>query len=276
MRLHTTVAGSGYPILCLHGHPGNGRSLSVFTDVFSRRFQTIAPDLRGYGQSRSRYPFQMSDHLSDLVALLDERAIDQCLVLGWSLGGILALELALAQPERIRGLILVATAARPRSSHPAITWQDLLYTGLSTGLNWLRPGCDWAIQTGRRSLYRYLLRHHTQAVYRRLAGEGVPAYLKTSRGARQALSQALVQGYDRSSVLDSLTMPCLMLCGREDRHITAMASQETAKYLANCQLHSYSNVAHLFPWEIPTQVTGDIQTWLRQTFPDLYIATAQS
>jgi len=270
MRLHTTIAGHGYPILCLHGHPGNGQSLRVFTESLQHHFQTIAPDLRGYGQSRSRQPFEMADHLRDLMALLNDRAIDQCLVLGWSLGGILALELALAQPQRIRGLILVATAARPRSSHPPVTWQDLLYTGLSTGLNGIWPGCAWAIQTGRRSLYRHLLRRHTPAAYQRLAREGVPAYLQTSQEARRALSRALRQGYDRSSALASLNRPCLMLCGREDRHITATASQETAEQLPHCRFHRYDDVAHLFPWEIPERVTRDLAHWLRQTFPELY------
>ncbi|MEO0319864.1 MAG: alpha/beta fold hydrolase, partial [Pseudomonadota bacterium] len=52
MKLAIERRGTGPPLLCLHGHPGTGRCMSVFTDVLSRDFTTIAPDLRGYGRSR--------------------------------------------------------------------------------------------------------------------------------------------------------------------------------------------------------------------------------
>ena len=52
MELNTEIKGQGYPILCLHGHPGCIASMSVFTNYLSRQYQTITPDLRGYGKSR--------------------------------------------------------------------------------------------------------------------------------------------------------------------------------------------------------------------------------
>ena len=131
MHLNTYIQGNGFPILCLHGHPGSGSSMSVFTNHLSKRFLTVAPDLRGYGQSRVKVNFDMEDHLNDLEDLLDRLKIEKFMVLGWSLGGILALELALRHPERVTGLILIATAARPWGNHPPISWQDNLYTGLA-------------------------------------------------------------------------------------------------------------------------------------------------
>jgi proline iminopeptidase len=55
--------------------------MSVFTNHLSQRFQTLAPDLRGYGNSRAQFDFMMTDHLIDLEALLDRFQIDRCLVL---------------------------------------------------------------------------------------------------------------------------------------------------------------------------------------------------
>ncbi|MBD2104429.1 alpha/beta fold hydrolase [Leptolyngbya sp. FACHB-261] len=263
LPLHAHTAGQGFPILCLHGHPGNGRSMSVFTEHLSRRFWTLAPDLRGYGRSRTEDAFSMTDHLPDLEHLLDRHQIQRCLVLGWSLGGILAMELALRLGDRVSGLILVATAARPRGNHPPVSWQDEAFTGVASILNRIYPAWDWNIETfGKRSLYRYLIQQHNAHAYRRLAFEALEAYLTTSRPAIAALSQALQQRYSRLDDLPSLRVPALVLAGAEDRHITAASSEETAQALPNAEWHCYPNVAHLFPWEIPEQVLRDIDDWL--------------
>lgn len=265
MQLNVEIKGQGFPILCLHGHPGSAQAMSVFTHHLSKRFLTLAPDLRGYGRSRATQNFTMSDHLSDLEALLDANDIQDCLLLGWSLGGILALELALKSPQRYRGLILVATSAYPRSNHPPIQWHDLLYTGIAGIVNWIIPSWPWNIETfGSRSLFRYLLGEQTPAAYRYLAREAVPAYFQTSAAAQRALNQALKQGYNRLDVLDRISQPCLVLAGDRDCHITAESSRRMAEQLPNSEWHCYTNRAHLFPWEIPQVMLADIDAWLAQ------------
>lgn len=270
MHLHTHIQGHGFPILCLHGHPGSWQSMGIFISDLSTRFLTLTPDLRGYGKSQASQPFEMDAHLEDLEQLLNRHSIDQCLVLGWSLGGILAMELALRYPDRVKGLILIATAAAPRGNHPPITWLDNLNTGLASLFNWFIPGNSWIIESlGKKSLYRHLLRQHTSYAYRQLASAALPAYLRTSRHAREALNRAIRSGYNKLSAIKSLNQPCLLLCGQADCHIIPQASIETARTLPNCEVTCYPDVAHLFPWEIPDRVLRDLNQWLNRNFSTL-------
>lgn len=265
--LQVEIKGHGYPILCLHGHPGSAQSMNVFTEHLCQRWQTLAPDLRGYGKSRYRKDFLIEEHLDDLLLLLDRQQIDQCLLLGWSLGGIIALELVHRYPDRFSGLILIASAARPWGSHPRITSTDLLLTGIAGILNYLQPAWPWNIDTfARRSLFQYLFSQHQAIAYRYLARDGFLAYLQTSPAAHRSLNQALGKGYNCLSYLDKITIPCLVLAAEQDRHITSDSSLETAKKLEQCQWKCYPDTAHLFPWEIPDLVLADLDNWLESHF----------
>ncbi|NJN31977.1 MAG: alpha/beta hydrolase [Synechococcales cyanobacterium RM1_1_8] len=237
--------------------------MEVFTQALSQRFRTLAPDLRGYGRSRASGPFAMVDHLTDLEALLAQEQVQDFYLLGWSLGGILAMELALRHPQRVKGMILIATAARPWGSHPATNWTDDLFTAIAGLINAASPGARWNIELfGKRSLFRYLVNQQTPSTYKYLARYALPAYLQTSRWANQALGQALRSRYNRLEAITQIACPCLMLAGEGDRHITADSSQETAQHLPHCTLKIYANVAHLFPWEISQGVIQDIENWL--------------
>ncbi len=261
--LHVNIAGAGPVMLCLHGHPGSGNSMRIFSEHFSDRFRTIAPDLRGYGQSQTQKTFAIEQHLDDLALLLDRQHVSKTLVLGWSLGGIFALELALRYPERVSGLILVATAARPWSDHPPIRLRDNLLTGIAGMINLIMPGWQWNIDTfGRRSLLRYLVQQHRPEVYQFLARDAVYAYLRTSRHATHALNQAIRQGYNRVPDLHRIQCPVLMLVGEHDRHISPAASQETAEALPRCDWQCFPETAHLLPWEIPSKIHERIDQWL--------------
>jgi pimeloyl-ACP methyl ester carboxylesterase len=263
MDLNVAIKGRGLPILCLHGHPGNSSCLSVFTEHLADRFLTLAPDLRGYGKSRCRDDFQMQDHLEDLMALLDKYRVDRPLLLGWSLGGIIALELALAQPQRFQSIILIASAARPRSNHPQVSKRELFNTAASAIINLIKPAWQWNIDNfGKKSLFNYLFCQHVPQVYRYLAESGIPAYFQTSQAANKALTKAISLGYDRLEDLAKIDLPCLILAAEGDCHITAQSSRETASKLANSTWKCYPNAAHLFPWEISSQVLADIDKWL--------------
>lgn len=108
---HFWEAGSGVPLLLIHGNLSNGAVWREQLELLPDGVHGIAPDLRGFGSSEPA-PVDatrgLRDFADDVGALLDALELDQAHVAGHSLGGGVALQLALDRPESVRSLVLVA------------------------------------------------------------------------------------------------------------------------------------------------------------------------
>jgi 3-oxoadipate enol-lactonase len=116
MDLHAEVAGAGSPVVLIHAGICDSRMWDPQWEVFPAAHRTVRYDLRGFG--RSPVPPQPYSHGRDLIALLEELGIQQATLVGASLGGRVALEVAVAHPEVVDALV-VADAALP-----GFAWSD--------------------------------------------------------------------------------------------------------------------------------------------------------
>jgi pimeloyl-ACP methyl ester carboxylesterase len=110
VRLACRVEGQGPPVLLLHGLGGSHAAWRKQGPEFARRYRVVAPDLRGFGASERQEPFTVQQHARDAAALLDALGIPRAHVVGLSMGGAVAMELALSEPQRVAGLVLANTA----------------------------------------------------------------------------------------------------------------------------------------------------------------------
>ena len=102
--------GRGEPVLLLHGLGGSHDDWHLQRRAFAARHRVVAPDLRGFGASGRRVPFTIQQHARDMLALLSGLGIPRTHVVGLSMGGAVAIEMALAQPAAVASLVLVNTA----------------------------------------------------------------------------------------------------------------------------------------------------------------------
>ncbi len=113
IKLYYELDGQGDDLLLIHGvtsYVGNWRFVRPH---LQEHFRLILPDLRGHGKSdKPLIHYSVEMFAQDMVGLLDELGIDQCIVAGHSLGGFISQQIALDAPERVRGLILICTAPR--------------------------------------------------------------------------------------------------------------------------------------------------------------------
>jgi 3-oxoadipate enol-lactonase len=112
-------AGSGPPLLLIHGLGSSGDDWAFQRDDFARKHTLILPDLRGSGRSaKPPGPYSIAVFAADLWALLDALGFGEVDILGFSLGGAVALEMALMRPRRVPRLVLCNALANYRIDTP--------------------------------------------------------------------------------------------------------------------------------------------------------------
>lgn len=98
--------GPGRPLLALHGHFGEGRTFGRLARDLSGHWRVIAPDQRGHGYSDRPADFSRHGYVNDAAGLLDHLELTGVVVLGHSLGGVNAYQLAARRPDLVRALII--------------------------------------------------------------------------------------------------------------------------------------------------------------------------
>ena len=105
-RIHFERSGTGFPLLLIHAGIADSRMWEPQVKAFANQFDMIRPDMRGFGDSE--LPPTPYSIVADSIALLDHLKIDRAHVVGCSMGGTFAIDLALEHPDRVEKLVLVA------------------------------------------------------------------------------------------------------------------------------------------------------------------------
>lgn len=123
--------GAGFPLLLVHGLGSSADDWAFQRDEFARHHHLLLPDLRGSGRSgKPHESYSIAQFATDLWALVDALGISQIDALGFSLGGAVALEMALMRPQRVRRLVLCNALANYRTD----TWHKWIEAHLQVAL----------------------------------------------------------------------------------------------------------------------------------------------
>jgi pimeloyl-ACP methyl ester carboxylesterase len=108
VSLHIEEAGQGSAVVAVHGLGSSGRDWGAVTPLVAARHRIIVPDLRGHGRSQ-RPPgrYDVPRFAADVAAVCDRMAVEKAHVVGLSLGGMIAFELALARPDLVHSMVIV-------------------------------------------------------------------------------------------------------------------------------------------------------------------------
>lgn len=121
LRLYYEISGQGEPLILLHGGLGSTEMMRELTAVFAKERRVIAVDLQGHGRTADiDRPIRYELMGDDIAALIRHLGLEQADVMGYSLGGGVALRTAIQHPEIVRKLVVVSTAFRQAGWFPEV------------------------------------------------------------------------------------------------------------------------------------------------------------
>lgn len=256
-KIYFEAEGAGQPFVMIHAGVADNRQWNNEFSYYAQHFRAIRYDMRGYGQSEpvdGEYT-----NLGDLVALLDYLNVTTpIIIMGCSMGGGLAMDFTLEYPDRVQGLIMVASGpsgleidvpepAKYKEAIQAFEANDLYRVAEIETQIWFdgeaRTPDQVVDPTMRQLLYAMnliALQHEVKELGKRLPNRSVSAV----------------------NQLDQITVPVLVIVGEYDTQFTLAAADYMADHLPNVQKVVINNTAHLPNMEHPDKFAHLVDDFL--------------
>ncbi len=260
--LSTLEAGTGDPIVALHGLGGTKASFLPTVAALADDFRVIAVDLPGFGDSDKPVgaAYDAAYFARAVVTLLDELGLERVHVVGNSMGGRVALEVGLRHPERVDRLVLLSSSLAWRRERP---WATLLRL--------VRPELG-LVQVAPHSVVEGFVRRLVPGAGSGWAAAGVDEFLRTFRTprGRAAFYAAARHIYLEEPEgedgfwprLSDLEAPALFVWGRHDRLVPVAFAPHVTDALPHSE-HIELNCGHVPQLERPSETHAAMRRFLR-------------
>ena len=246
MKIAWERHGAGDPLLLIQGLGYARWGWEPVVEPLARSFDVIVYDNRGIGESDAPPgPYTASGLAGDALQVLEEAGVERAHVVGTSLGGMVAQELALSAPARVDRLVLASTTPGGAGAFPMPEQTVRLMTGGATLRqfveNALAPGADPAI-------VERILEH------REATAQPFDAW------SAQAAAGASFDAFDR---VGQILAPTLVVTGTEDAVVDARNSTLLAERIPDARLELVEGGGHLFFWEQPDRFVDVVKGFLQ-------------
>jgi aminoacrylate hydrolase len=249
--LRVLVDGAGPDLLLVSGLGGTAAFWSAATSQLAARFRIIRLDQRGIGAStRGTAPCSIDQLASDCISVLDAVGSVRAVMLGHSTGGCIGMALGCQAPERLSGLVLSATWARPNRHMQALfgARRALLdhdarsYAAMACLMSYPPEWLEANWQVYDAAVARAAMTPEATEVVR----ERIDALL----------------AFDGRALLGRLAMPCLILGARDDLIVPAYLQDEMAARMPHARLEMLDAGGHFFPQTREQAFTGLLTAFL--------------
>ena len=244
----------GLPVILLHGFPFDRH---LWDDLFPRLahtgFRPVAVDLPGYGDTAvPENPRSMRDTARDVLALADRLGLKRFAVVGFSMGGYVALEMADLEPERLAGLVLAATRAEPDTPENK---QGRLELAAKVAKKGTAPLAD--------AMFPRLLPTRTQKERPGLARDVRAWFERAKPEAVERTLLALAERRDLRPHLKKVAAPTLVVVGSADETMGTPPSELLAATIPGARIELFPGRGHMLMLEDPVRFHRTLLEWLQ-------------
>jgi rifampin ADP-ribosylating transferase len=233
------------PVLLLHAWGESSGSFDRLIPLLTG-FRVYAPDLRGQGGAdKPEGGYSLAEQAEDAAAVLDALDVPSAAVVGFSSGGYVAQQLAVAHPDRVAALVLVGCPLSLHGRAPFADEVERLKDPLDEG--WVRDSLSW-----------FPLLHDVPQWF---LEDRVSDGLKMPAHAWKAILAGLGEATPPTEA-GTIHAPTLILWGAEDGLLPRSDQEVLAARIPGSVLKVYRGVAHLVLWECPGQVAEDTTAFL--------------
>ena len=245
VKISFVQEGKGKPIFFLHGNAGTHKTWIHQLDYFHRKYNVIAPDHRGYGQSDKPYGQDYSPVAlaSDIKELMDLIGISSAVIIGHSMGGTIAMQFCIQYMNKVEGLVLVSTIPHRKFRNTEKDLAHLKEVGLETYLEELVQ--KWMPEEPSDYIYQFALNEA----------------LKMEEHIRISTVTALDK-FDITDKLNQINVPSLILVGEQDKQTPPFYSEDMYKHINNSELKIIKGCGHTLPLEKPDELNKEIEQFL--------------
>ena len=259
-RIRYIDAGAGPAVVLIHGFAASMYAWRhTIPPLVAAGYRVVAFDDRGFGFSdRPATGYANADYVRLVVALLDTLRIPDAVLIGHSMGGEIAAEVALAHPERVRALALIDAAGWE------VHWPLLLRAARWRISGSIASGVRGRNLTARilRSMYADASKVTEQDIDQYYAPVGAPDYGQALRGVLRDYRFDALRGR-----LSAIQVPTLLLWGTDDQLIPPAVGRRMAAELPRAAFVLVPRAGHAAPEEQPEAVNRLLLTFLKEGLP---------
>jgi 3-oxoadipate enol-lactonase len=251
LELAYEEAGSGTPLLLVHGWPYDHTMWEGQIGGLATYARVLAPDLRGIGGSTVRGPYTIDQYADDLISFLDALGIARAVVCGLSMGGYVAFAMVRRHRDRVRGLVLADTRATADTDEVRANRAKLIALIEQEGMTAL------AARQLQPTLARSTIERHPALVdsVRHMMASVPP------EGAIGAL-RAMAERPDSTPLLETIDVPTLVVGGAEDTVTSPDVLRRMAASIPNSRVEILEHSGHLCPLERPAAFNHVVSEFL--------------
>jgi len=256
IEMNYELHGEGKPLVLIMGLTGSLEGWRALVPAFAREHRVLIFDNRGAGLTdKPAGPYSMPMMADDTASLMDALGIDDAHVYGISMGGMIAQELALRHPQKVKALVLGCTTPGGPNSHPQS--QKTVAALASIG--------SVSMEEGLETMLRWLFTEEFVAAHRQQLRETtLNAFdLRTPRQAFLGQMGAIAahNTYDR---LPQIRAPTLVIAGGDDELVPSANSPILAERIPGAELVMYPKARHGYLYEVAGEATAAVLDFLRR------------